>query len=74
MSKRKTFINWIKLLPEGYRQKALANKNTTFGLQNSMANAIAGAFEWRTSPEGYDWWKQVHDFYTGENPSLPPLA
>ena len=76
MEDQKKYIDWLNLLPAGYREKALAHKRqayTTQLLQSSMASALAGAFAWHITTEGYAWWKQVHDFYTGENPTLPPL-
>lgn len=52
-----------KLTPELY-EKAMANVSNIGGLDNSYgspAAAVASAFVWSLSHEGYDFWDNVFD-------------
>ena len=76
MKTGKKISDWLRELPDGYREKALTYKRQDYTislLEDGISDAIAGAFAWRSTDEGYLFWKSVHDFYTGEIPSLPPL-
>ena len=76
MAKGKFVIEWLRELPEPYKGMALVYKRqayTTSVREPNMAEAIAAAFAWNATDEGYLFWKNVHDFYEGINPQLPPL-
>ena len=70
----KTIQEWLMELPDGYRERALANmdeedKNM---VKESMSDAINNSFLWSESPEGRNFWEQVDDHYVHGTP-LPPL-
>lgn len=64
--KRKDYYN---LLPTEIRERALANTN--YGMLNidnvNIIEAIAGGFSWKETPEGFEYWADIHeaidDFY-----------
>lgn len=71
MSKN-TIGYYIDQLPDGVREKALANITAQIGERlaegyleyrhprvNSVAMAVKGAFNWQRSPEGEDYWFKV---------------
>ena len=70
----KTIKEWLTELPEGYRERALAN--TIEGVlkmcEVSMAQALYGSFVWGGTPEGLDFWVDVKNHYATSTP-LPPL-
>lgn len=60
---------WLKTLPNGWRQRAIANVDE--GLKNQMAGSLHGAlgcaFQWENSPEGSEYWGRLYDSITCEN-------
>ena len=70
----KTIKEWFEELPQGYRERALANmtKNALEWRDVSLKDAICCAFAWDESQEGPDFWVEVHNHYTTGTP-LPPL-
>lgn len=74
MSNEKTIKQWLSELPDGYRERALANMYAEAGdiYKASMGGAILGFREWYETPQGHDFWNAVYDHYTIGTP-LPPL-
>jgi hypothetical protein len=70
----KTTKEWFNELPDGYRERAIAN--TTEGIletrENSIVDAFYRSFTWDKSPEGHRFWKRVKDHYAYDTP-IPPL-
>lgn len=71
----KTIKEWLMELPEGYRERALANmgEHCEVAVCKSMKDAINGAFCWDESQEGDVFWLAVYNHYFISRP-LPPLA
>jgi hypothetical protein len=70
----KTIKDWLMELPDGYRERALANM-TKYALEwsdVSLKDALCCAFAWDESQEGSDFWVEVHNHYIWGTP-LPPL-
>jgi hypothetical protein len=68
-----TIRGWLETLPDGYRERALANMGSGDGLRgirdaDDLGQAIAYAFDWGNSPEGYHFWYIIR---RGEG--FPPL-
>lgn len=59
----KTIKEWFNDLPEDVREKALKNTNEAVLKQKSinLKMALLGAFTWEFSPEGYEYWKSIHE-------------
>lgn len=59
----RTIRQWLETLPDGYRERALANMDK--GFENyevcDLRGAIAAAFLWADSPEGLDFWASIAD-------------
>lgn len=57
----KTVKEWLELLDEPYRTKALerCNKNCLHYKESNMYLAIAGAFMWEDTEEGFEYWRMV---------------
>ena len=58
----KTVYEWLKELPEPQRTEAvqqtkLANAEE---LAESLPEALAGAFDWDRSPQGFTYWELFH--------------
>jgi len=70
----KTVKQWLETLPDGYRERALANCTRPDGLETSLHHTIPAAFRWADTPEGGKFWKQVYLWACNpdKNP-LPPL-
>jgi hypothetical protein len=72
---RKTRKEWAQELPDGYRERAIANLKRA-GKSNEKAkalhNAIGGGFIWKSTAEGHDFWHAVRDHYRDGTP-LPRL-
>jgi hypothetical protein len=69
-----TVVEWFKLLPDGYRERALANM---YGLNEivkvpNMNDALAYAFSWVDTSDGFHFWEQVWEHYASGAP-LPKL-
>jgi hypothetical protein len=54
----KTIKEWLDMFPEPQRSKALANINQPNGVAIAVDafDAIIGAFDWSSSPEGPEYW------------------
>lgn len=64
----KTIKEWLHELPEPYRIRALHNVKESFELleitEDSLIEALSGAFVWSTTKEGYEFWsKFVEELY-----------
>ena len=70
----KTTKEWFEEMPNEYRGRALNNAHYSLinTYDSTMAEVICRAFSWRETPEGYDFWSDVHDHYEKGTP-LPPL-
>lgn len=73
MAKPKLTKTWLKRLPDGYRERALANCDSPDDHVESLPYALISSFGWDDSPEGHDFWDGVYDWCRGESDSLPPL-
>lgn len=62
--KRKHYFN---VLTKSVREKAIENTDKEMlNLEvNSMIDALAGAFSWRESPEGFKYWNLVCEVFRG---------
>lgn len=62
-------IDYYNLLPTEIREKALANTDDgMLKIDNvNIIEALAGGFSWRETPEGFEYWANIHeaidDFY-----------
>jgi len=75
MSKEKTILEWLEVLPDGYRERALRNFDPNFhngSPINDTSDAIVEAFSWENTPEGLDFWNDVCTWADGYG-ELPPL-
>ena len=73
----KTRIEWLQELPDGYRERAVANctewsGNSPQDVCDSMQGAILGMCKWKETPDGKDFWDSVCRHYYNGSP-LPPL-
>jgi hypothetical protein len=76
----KTSKQLLSELPDGYRERALANAqadgyDSGFKTKHerTAANALAGCFVWTLSPEGHAFWDAVDDHLRNPEKPLPPL-
>lgn len=60
-------IDYFNLLSEPIRQKAIENADKDMLELEvvSMIEALAGAFSWRESPEGFKYWNLVCEVFRG---------
>lgn len=72
MSQPKTIREWLETLPDGYRERALANTPRPDREFDTFEEALDEAFIWHFSPEKYAFWRTVASFMRGHS-SLPPL-
>ena len=51
--------SWLTTFPEPYKSQAIKNLNLRFGefFASSARIALANAFDWDESKEGYDYWE-----------------
>lgn len=75
--KPKTIRELLTELPDGYRElamEALATAQVGVGdaPTASLNDALFNSFAWRSTPQGYKWWKKVFE-HTRDNTPLPPL-
>lgn len=75
----KTISEWLKTLPEGYRELALTNFEKAlmvpmppFKYYNFLHGAIYNGFNWESTPEGAKFWKKVYEHFAYGS-TLPPL-
>lgn len=74
MSQPKTIREWLETLPDGYRERALANMDAEDAHINRfhLPDAIRSAFIFSDTPEGADFWNSLlRAMYYQED--LPPL-
>ena len=50
---------WLKTLPNGYRQRALANLKNEHLTASELGEALLVAFVWEYSPEGMGYWHEL---------------
>ena len=59
----KTVKEWLETLDEPYRSQALENLNMNIEyadiLEPSLADALSGAFTWKGTPQGHDYWSKL---------------
>jgi hypothetical protein len=69
-----TVEGWLKLLPDGYRERALGQMDHERRDWNSysMHHALRLFTQWDTTNEDVDFWGAVYDHYALCNP-LPEL-
>jgi hypothetical protein len=67
-----TFRGWLEKLPDGYRERALAQCYYPGNLEVSIDGAILGFASWSATEEGYSFWNEVYSHYLNGTP-LPPL-
>jgi hypothetical protein len=73
--KMKTVEEHFKTLPDGYRERALANlPRGNVSEYETLMEAISYGFDWLESPEGEDFWFEVHNHFSRTIPTpLPDL-
>ena len=71
----KTVKEWLQELPDGYRERALANLQTDSGglLVDAQHRAVRKLRFWSETKEGYKFWSSVVSYLMGESSDLPPL-
>lgn len=70
----KTIRQHLEWLPPGYKERALANLDPRQAEAEveSLAGALMSAFTWDVTPEGAEFWNQLHDHCrTRVNADLP---
>lgn len=61
----KLIKEWLEELPEPYRTEALDIYHTQWSdadipSTESLSEALIGAFVWEMTPQGYDYWNNLH--------------
>lgn len=71
----KTIMEWYDELPDGIREKAkeYCFDNNKDAEAKSLAHALIGGFGWVDTPEGYEFWRTVHDQILEEEEPNKPL-
>jgi len=74
----KTTLEWFNELPDGYRERAIANatKSGTINdpdLEPSAKSNLKCAFFWMSTSEGHDFWLAVYNHLINPKNPLPPL-
>ena len=59
----KTIREWLEELPEPYRTQAINNTSESVLMveEESLSEAVTGAFSWWDSPEGLEYWSDFYD-------------
>jgi hypothetical protein len=59
----KTNAEWLNMLPDKYKWRALNNADNIGVLGNTVDSLLAAlfAFPWDLTREGYEYWKDVYD-------------
>lgn len=59
----KTIRQWFEEFPEPYRKQALENtdKEELDENINDAKMALAGGFNWNSSPQGFSYWDKFYD-------------
>lgn len=79
MNKEETILEWLKELPDGYRERALKNYDPNYhdgSPINDLADAVVWGFCWEDSPEKNEFWLAVWWWALGRGdlPSLPEVG
>lgn len=62
MSNGKTILEWFNELPEPYKSEAIENMDIDGSqMDESIYFALLGAFNWKNSKQGFDYWNNLHD-------------
>jgi hypothetical protein len=70
----KTVKQWLETLPDGYRERALANLFEPEKTVANLATAITGIRAWSGTPEKYNFWSRVYGWAIDpDTHTLPPL-
>ena len=73
----KTITDYLKELPYPYNKLALANEDKEYydylSNADSKADALAFAFDWSESNQGWVFWSMVCDWCKDNSKPLPPL-
>jgi hypothetical protein len=71
----KTVKQWLETLPDGYRERALANceRGNADYCAASLSSAIRSSFDWQESQEKHDFWKSISDWAINPNKNPLPL-
>ena len=56
----KPILEWYEQLPEPIRSQAIANYDGTEMDVESLHDAIFSGIHWRKTPEGDDYWSDIH--------------
>ena len=65
----RTRLQWFAMFPQPYRQQAIENYQEDEDgkgingqiLVDNAADALEDGFDWRDSPQGFDYWAKFHD-------------
>ena len=59
----KTATHWLQELPSPYNIQALSNRINPHSptKYTRLSAALAASFDWRKTPEGYEYWSALHD-------------
>lgn len=59
----KTIREWLEELPEPYRTQAIENTEDELLLERveSLKKAVKCAFIWNKSPQGHEYWSELHE-------------
>ena len=65
---------WLETLPDGYRERALANFGELDQGADSLSDAVFDAFDWAGTPERSNFWNRVYCWaLRPDTRTLPPL-
>jgi len=70
----KTAREWAEHLPEPIRTQFLANLADPDYEERCIADAINGAFFWRWTPQGFDYWVEVQKRADNGEFDIPPTV
>lgn len=77
----KTRLEWLEMLPDGYRELAIANArciNRNLEIkETSLQHAITNSIHWASTPEGSQFWVDIYYSSKGKIPtadSFPMLT
>ena len=70
---KKTTLEWLQELPDGYRERAVANCVPLRQYSKSMSDAICNMCDWKDTQEGAIFWVSVANQCQDGSDSLPPL-
>jgi hypothetical protein len=65
----KTAIEYFKMLPEFYAEKAIANAkyvDTGHIIYADLEDALISAFFWTNTPEGHYFWQDLYELIENE--------